>query len=142
MRACAYLSHSKKAGLVLTRLALNYLLCTYSTFVLHHCREMAIRFPASNKRLDVDLMEARRRKGDPARLLEVRSPRDERRAGFVRVMVRPSRSVSHCVKRKEIMKSSTDTVKWVMTLEFPVIRPEFSSPHCMLSGTYDALHRQ
>ena len=38
---------------MLSRLALKHLFCTQSTLILHHCRQVAVCLPPTDKRLDV-----------------------------------------------------------------------------------------
>ena len=64
-------SHSKEAGLVLTRLALQHFLGPLGTLILHDRREVSVRPPAANEGVNVHLVEARRVERHPARLLEV-----------------------------------------------------------------------
>jgi hypothetical protein len=63
---------------MLRRLALEHLARALGVAVLHERRGVAVVAPAPHEGLDVDLVEAGRVEGDPARLLEVR--RAQRRA--------------------------------------------------------------
>ena len=95
---------------MLTRLAHEHLLGVLRPLILQsHCCEVTVRNPAANEGADVDLVEAggveSMQSSTPAGTWKCKSPSDERSAGLVSVIVLPTRSVSHWVKRKEIMKS-------------------------------------
>ena len=50
---------------MLSRLALKHLFCTQSTLILHHCRQVAVCLPPTDKRLDVHLRCVGRRRRCP-----------------------------------------------------------------------------